>query len=113
MICFLNQITTNFYFLLANNFETIGEPNLYKTLSYLTFLNQSSWIDLIPERQAQIDFGFCGFYTRFFSHLNLEIIVLNTNLYYNANITETDPCSQVQHTVYPRLIRTHTRIYFY
>ena len=85
----------NFYFLLANNFETIGEPNLYKTLSYLTFLNQSSWIDLIPERQAQIYFGFCGFYTRFFSHLNLEIIVLNTNLYYNANITETDPCSQV------------------
>ena len=58
-------------------------------------MQNTTWQKLIPEGQAQEDFGFCGFYVRNFKDTSLQLIALNTNLYYRTNITTEDPCSQL------------------
>ena len=58
-------------------------------------MQNTTWQNLIPEGQAQEDFGFCGFYVRNFKDTSLQLIALNTNLYYRTNITTADPCSQL------------------
>lgn len=79
----------------ANEIIHKGTLTKYRTQMYLDFLTRSNWSSLIPRGEAQADFGFCGFYVRESPELNLDIVVLNTNLYYKTNISEEDPCSQV------------------
>jgi hypothetical protein len=76
----------------------MGQPWMYTTQLYIEFLDKASWNELLTDDEAK-EFGFCGFYTKFFETLNLEVIVLNTNLYYKTNITETDPCNQVNNYI--------------
>ena len=52
-------------------------------------MQNTTWQNLIPEGQAQDDFGFCGFYVRHFKDTSLQLIALNTNLYYRTNINTT------------------------
>ena len=66
---------------------------------------KSNWTSLLP-KQVQEQFSKCGFYRYDYQPYtsghrmgkNLVFIMLNTNLYYNnkRNLTEEDPCGQIQ-----------------
>ena len=48
-------------------------------------MQNTTWQKLIPEGQAQEDFGFCGFYERNIKDTSLQLIALNTNLLLSIN----------------------------
>ena len=63
-------------------------------MQYIEFLQNSTWNELIENEEAQIDFGFCGFYCQTIPNSDIILISLNTNLYYRSPVTILDPCSQ-------------------
>ena len=67
---------------------------MYYTHQYTEFFEKTGWDRFIKEEQAQKDFGFCGYYKKHMPKLNMDILALNTNLYYRTKNTELDPCGQ-------------------
>lgn len=79
----------------ANKVEIKGNESLYDSHQYIEFLERTSWHKLIPDKHAQKDFRFCGYYIMDMPKINLTIIVLNTNLYYRTGLQDLDPCGQM------------------
>ena len=68
--------------------------SMYRTHQYIDFLNGSGWKKFIPQGKAQDDFAFCGYHVRHLPELNLDVIAMNTNLYYRTRIRDLNPCEQ-------------------
>ena len=77
-----------------NDREVYGNTSLYRSRQYIDFLERSGWTQFIPEGKARMDFEFCGYHMRHLPDLNLDVIAMNTNLYYRTSIIDLDPCEQ-------------------